>query len=46
MSVEVPATAAPAATASKDNSPRHIRLTSHAGGFGALPIHGGCTHSR
>ena len=41
MSVEVPATGAPAAATSKDNSPRHIRLTSHAGGFGALPIHWG-----
>jgi GTP cyclohydrolase II len=35
MSVEAPA---PASPANKDNSPRHIRLTSHAGGYGALPI--------
>lgn len=32
-----PAAAQPAATA----PPRHIRLTSHASGFGALPIHWG-----
>ena len=32
-------TAAP--TGAKETSPRHIRLTSHAGGFGALPIHWG-----
>ena len=26
-------------TPAKQNPPRHIRLTSHSGGFGALPIH-------
>jgi GTP cyclohydrolase II len=39
MPVEAPAPApAPASPASKDAAPRHIRLTSHAGGYGALPI--------
>jgi hypothetical protein len=30
-----------AATTAASPAPRHIRLTSHAGGFGALPIHWG-----
>ena len=46
MSHEVPLVAAAvdatppvAALATSGASPRHIRLTSHAGGYGALPIH-------
>ncbi len=39
MSVDVSAPAP--AGGSRESSPRHIRLTSHAGGFGALPIHWG-----
>src|SRR5215208_4039774 len=35
MPVEAPA---PPSPAHKDNAPRHIRLTSHASGYGALPI--------
>jgi GTP cyclohydrolase II len=31
----------PAPIGAKDSAPRHIRLTSHSGGFGALPIHWG-----
>jgi GTP cyclohydrolase II len=38
MPVEAPA---PASPAGKDTGPRHIRLTSHAGGYGALPIRWG-----
>ena len=38
MPVETPV---PANGANKDAAPRHIRLTSHAGGYGALPIHWG-----
>src|SRR5512133_1566182 len=35
MPVEAPAAPSPA---NKDKAPRHIRLTSHTGGYGALPI--------
>jgi GTP cyclohydrolase II len=35
MPVEAPA---PSVPPGKDSAPRHIRLTSHAGGYGALPI--------
>ncbi len=35
MPVEAPV---PSSPASKESAPRHIRLTSHAGGHGALPI--------
>jgi GTP cyclohydrolase II len=38
MPAEAPA---PAPPAGKDAAPRHIRLTSHAGGYGALPIRWG-----
>jgi GTP cyclohydrolase II len=38
MPAEAPA---PASPAGKDAGPRHIRLTSHAGGYGALPIRWG-----
>jgi GTP cyclohydrolase II len=40
MPVEAPA---PASPAGKDTGPRHIRLTSHAGGYGALPIRWGAS---
>ncbi len=38
MPVETPV---PANGANKDAAPRHIRLTSHAGGYGALPLNWG-----
>ncbi len=42
MPADLPAAAAPAAgPRDAAPSPRHIRLTSHQGGFGALPIHWG-----
>ena len=41
LPVEAGASISPFYNAPLANAPRHIRLTSHAGGFGALPIHWG-----
>jgi len=48
MSAESPSTTAAAEVPASPNSPhpRHIRLTSHSGGFGALPIQWGAASAR